>query len=74
MVKWCLYLWHQSPRAYYAYHNISSAAGFCTEIDKILMEDSSVASLKEFQKHVCILGDEMNILFMTRSVENLSDL
>ena len=25
------------------------------------MEDSSVASLKEFQKHVCILGDKMHI-------------
>ena len=79
MVKWCLYLRHQSPRAYdllrssgciklpsqrtlrdYTYH-ISTTAGFCTEIDKILMEDSRVASLKEFQKHVCILGDEMHI-------------
>ena len=79
MVKWCLYLRHQSPRAYellrssgcirlpsqrllrdYTYH-VTSSPGFCTEIDQQLMVDANIASLEDFQKHVCLLGDEMHI-------------
>lgn len=79
MVKWCLYLCHQSPRAYellrssgciqlpsqcifhnYTYH-VTSSPGFSTEIDWQLMEDPNIASFKEFQKHVCLLGDEMHV-------------
>ena len=79
MVKWYLYLRHQSPQAYellhssgcirlpsqcllrdYTYH-VTSSPGFSTEIDQQLMEDANIASLEDFQKHVCLLGDEMHI-------------
>ena len=81
MVKWCLHLRHQSPRAYellrssgcirlpsqrllrdYTYH-VTSSPGFSTEIDQQLMVDANIASLEDFQKHVCLLGDEMHIFW-----------
>ena len=79
MVKWCLYLRHQSSQAYELLrssgciklpsqrtlrdytHHIISAPGFSTDMDHQLMEDADIASLEEFQKHICLLGDEMHI-------------
>ena len=79
IVKWCLYLRHQSSRAYellrssgciqlpsqctlldYTYH-ITTSSGFSTELDQQLMADANISSLKVFQKHVWLLGDEMHI-------------
>ena len=79
MIRWCIYLRHQSPRAYellrasdciklpsqrilrdYTYH-VTSSPGFSADIDKQLMDDSNLASLSEFEKHVCLIGDEMHI-------------
>ena len=79
MIKWCLYLGHQSSHAYellrksgcihlpsqrslrdYTHHS-SPVAGFSVDIDLQLIENAGLQSLQEFEKHVCLIGDEMHI-------------
>ena len=85
MLKWCLYLHHQSSRAYersgcirlpsqrllrdYTYQ-LASSPGFSTEIDQQLMEDANIATLENFQKHVCLIRDIGLILQRSKSLRN----
>ena len=79
VVKWCLYLRHQSSSAYESLqqsgclllpsqrtlrdytHYTSTTIGFSDEVDQQLMEAADISSLKEFQKCVVIILDEMHV-------------
>ncbi len=70
MVKWCLYLCHLITSVYEllrssvciqlpSQHTLSP--GFSTEVDRQMIEDANMTSLQEFQKHVCLIGNEMHV-------------
>ena len=79
MIKWCLYLRHQSSGAYELLrksgciqlpsqrtlrdytHYFNNTPGFSVEIDQLLMSEATYHNLEEFEKCVCIVGDEMKI-------------
>ena len=79
VVKWCLYLRHQSSSAYESLqqsgclllpsqrtlrdytHYTSTTIGFSDEVNQQLMEVADISSLKEFQKCVVIILDEMHV-------------
>ena len=68
----CIYL--PSKRTLQQYSNTFSSSGFSNELDEQLFHDAKVSSLKEFQKHVSLIGDEMYIkegLVYERSTGNL---
>ena len=77
MIRWCLYLRHQSQNAYETAreilylpsqrtlrdytHYCKGDPGFSTAVDEQLIFSSSLNSLEEWQKCVIILIDEMHI-------------
>ena len=42
-------------------HYYTTTSGFSTELDHQLVRDSAMSSLKEYQRHICLVGDEMYI-------------
>ena len=42
-------------------HYYTTTSGFSTELDHPLVRDSAMSSLKEYQHHICLIGDEMYI-------------
>ena len=76
MIKWCIYLRHQSSKAYemlresglpsqctlrdYS-HCVKAGAGFSVEVDRQLMEAANLRSCPAFHSLVIILLDEMHI-------------
>ncbi len=79
LIKWALYLRHQSSKAYEVLreskcislpsqrtlrdytHFVKSTVGFSDDVDQQLFEVAKVQSLKEFQKCVAVVIDEMHI-------------
>ena len=79
MVKWCLYLRHQSSTAYETLrqsgfislpsqrtlrdytHYTSTTIGFSDEIDEQLMNAADLPNLKDYQKCVVVIIDEIHI-------------
>ncbi len=42
-------------------HHTASTIGFSIELDRQLMDDAQFQSLSEYQKYVCLVGDEMHV-------------
>lgn len=42
-------------------HHTESKVGFSVELDRQLMDDAQIQSLSEYEKYVCLIGDEMHI-------------
>ena len=42
-------------------YTYKSSVGFSTELDNQLINDSNLSTLENFQKYICLLGDEMYI-------------
>ena len=77
MIRWCLYLRHQSQKAYERVRDVlslpsqrtlrdythfcASSSGFSTDVDKQLTQAASMHTLEEWQKSVILLLDEMHI-------------
>ena len=77
MIRWCLYLRHQSQKAYESVcdvislpsqrtlrdytHFCASSSGFSTNVDKQLTHAASMHTLEDWQKNVILLLDEMHI-------------
>ena len=65
MIRWCLYLWHQSQKAYEKVRDVlslpsqrtlrdythfcASSSGFSTDVDKQLTQAASMHTLEEWQ-------------------------
>lgn len=56
----CIYLPSQRTLRDYT-HAFQSSLGFSATLDRQLMNDSGISKLESFQKHICLLGDEMYI-------------
>ena len=56
----CLQLPSQRTLRDYTHH-VKSCTGFSTDIDLQLVKMAGVATLKEYERHVCLLLDEMHI-------------
>ena len=42
-------------------HYYTTTSGFSTELNHQLVRDSAMSSLKEYQRHICLIGDEMYV-------------
>ena len=42
-------------------HYISSTSGFSSELDEQLIQEAKSSSLQDYQRHVCLVADEMHV-------------
>ena len=77
IIKWCIYLRHQSSKSYDTlrhtlalpsqrtlrdYTNcVKASAGFSKDVDKLLMQATKINTCEDWQKLVVLLLDEMHI-------------
>ena len=42
-------------------HYVSSTSGFSSELDEQLIQEAKGSSLEDYQRHVCLVADEMHV-------------
>ena len=67
MMHWCIYIRHQSQKAYKRMRNPvaipkNTSPGFTMEVDAHLCQSVKLEEREEWQKHIILLIDEIHII------------